>query len=90
MTSRSSVGREVNKVKCADDAVESSRQMTSTGAASRPKIGTCSGDKTLRVYDTGDFSELPFSPLSGHGYSVHCCASAPAASSSPPAPPTPP
>ncbi|XP_055363502.1 WD repeat, SAM and U-box domain-containing protein 1 isoform X2 [Betta splendens] len=36
-------------------------------------LATCSGDKTLRVYDTTDFCELPFSPLSGHGYSVHCC-----------------
>ncbi|KAG7222332.1 hypothetical protein INR49_026758 [Caranx melampygus] len=40
-------------------------------------LATCSGDKTLRVYDTGDFSELPFSPLSGHGYSVHCCCFSP-------------
>ncbi|XP_040058503.2 WD repeat, SAM and U-box domain-containing protein 1 isoform X3 [Gasterosteus aculeatus] len=36
-------------------------------------LATCSGDKTLRVYNTADFSELPFSPLSGHGYGVHCC-----------------
>lgn len=36
-------------------------------------LATCSGDKTLRIYNTRDFSELPFSPLSGHGYSVHCC-----------------
>ncbi|CAF99784.1 unnamed protein product, partial [Tetraodon nigroviridis] len=36
-------------------------------------LATCSGDKTLRVYNCRDFSELPFSPLSGHGYSVHCC-----------------
>ncbi|XP_070696971.1 WD repeat, SAM and U-box domain-containing protein 1 isoform X2 [Pempheris klunzingeri] len=36
-------------------------------------LATCSGDKTLRIYSTRDFSELPFSPLSGHGYSVHCC-----------------
>ncbi|KAI3377511.1 hypothetical protein L3Q82_008684, partial [Scortum barcoo] len=36
-------------------------------------LATCSGDKTLRIYNTCDFSELPFSPLSGHGYSVHCC-----------------
>ncbi|XP_070694025.1 WD repeat, SAM and U-box domain-containing protein 1-like isoform X2 [Pempheris klunzingeri] len=36
-------------------------------------LATCSGDKTLRLYGTADFSELPFSPLSGHGYGVHCC-----------------
>ncbi|XP_074470625.1 WD repeat, SAM and U-box domain-containing protein 1-like isoform X2 [Sebastes fasciatus] len=36
-------------------------------------FASCSGDKTLRVYNTRDFSELPFSPLSGHGYGVHCC-----------------
>ncbi|XP_013858434.1 WD repeat, SAM and U-box domain-containing protein 1 [Austrofundulus limnaeus] len=35
-------------------------------------LATCSGDKTVRVYSTRDFSELPFSPLTGHGYSVHC------------------
>ncbi|CAN9507212.1 unnamed protein product [Ophioblennius macclurei] len=39
-----------------------------------PKLlATCSGDKTLRVYNADDFSELAFSPLSGHGYGVHCC-----------------
>ncbi|XP_055734856.1 WD repeat, SAM and U-box domain-containing protein 1-like [Salvelinus fontinalis] len=36
-------------------------------------LATCSGDKTIRVYNTNDFSELPFSPLSGHRYGVHCC-----------------
>uniref|UniRef100_A0A4W6FR40 WD repeat, SAM and U-box domain-containing protein 1 n=1 Tax=Lates calcarifer TaxID=8187 RepID=A0A4W6FR40_LATCA len=36
-------------------------------------LATCSVDKTLRVYNTADFSELPYSPLSGHGYGVHCC-----------------
>lgn len=36
-------------------------------------LATSSGDKTIRVYDTEDFSELPYSPLSGHGYRVHCC-----------------
>lgn len=36
-------------------------------------LATCSGDKTVRVYNTSDFSELPFSPLTGHGYGVHCC-----------------
>ncbi|KAM7424363.1 hypothetical protein PAMA_000622 [Pampus argenteus] len=42
-------------------------------AFSTKLLATCSGDKTLRIYNTHDFSELPFSPLSGHGYSVHCC-----------------
>uniref|UniRef100_A0A3B4D0Q6 WD repeat, SAM and U-box domain-containing protein 1 n=1 Tax=Pygocentrus nattereri TaxID=42514 RepID=A0A3B4D0Q6_PYGNA len=36
-------------------------------------LATCSGDKTVRVYSSSDFSELPFSPLTGHGYGVHCC-----------------
>ncbi|KAF7667905.1 hypothetical protein LDENG_00041490 [Lucifuga dentata] len=36
-------------------------------------LASCSGDKTIRIYNTHDFSELPFSPLSGHGYGVHCC-----------------
>ncbi|XP_041839495.1 WD repeat, SAM and U-box domain-containing protein 1 isoform X2 [Melanotaenia boesemani] len=42
-------------------------------AFSAKLLATCSGDKTVRVYSSHDFSELPFSPLSGHGYSVHCC-----------------
>ncbi|KAM4631175.1 WD repeat, SAM and U-box domain-containing protein 1 [Polymixia lowei] len=42
-------------------------------AFSATLLATCSGDKTLRVYDTRDFSELSYSPLSGHGYGVHCC-----------------
>uniref|UniRef100_A0A3Q3K056 WD repeat, SAM and U-box domain-containing protein 1 n=1 Tax=Monopterus albus TaxID=43700 RepID=A0A3Q3K056_MONAL len=42
-------------------------------AFSAKLLATCSGDKTLRVYDASDFSEMPFSPLSGQGYSVHCC-----------------
>uniref|UniRef100_A0A3B4Y046 SAM domain-containing protein n=1 Tax=Seriola lalandi dorsalis TaxID=1841481 RepID=A0A3B4Y046_SERLL len=45
-----------------------------SGCAFSPSLlATCSADKTLRVYNTADFSELPFSPLSGHGYGVHCC-----------------
>lgn len=40
-------------------------------------LATCSADKTVRVYSTRDFSELPFSPLSGHGYGVHCCCFSP-------------
>uniref|UniRef100_A0A8C5H6W6 WD repeat, SAM and U-box domain-containing protein 1 n=1 Tax=Gouania willdenowi TaxID=441366 RepID=A0A8C5H6W6_GOUWI len=42
-------------------------------AFSAKLLATCSGDKTLRIYNSHDFSELPFSPLWGHGYSVHCC-----------------
>ncbi|XP_072300450.1 WD repeat, SAM and U-box domain-containing protein 1-like [Eucyclogobius newberryi] len=43
-------------------------------AFSASLLATCSGDKTLRVYSaSADFSERPFSPLSGHGYGVHCC-----------------
>ncbi|XP_061925965.1 WD repeat, SAM and U-box domain-containing protein 1 isoform X2 [Entelurus aequoreus] len=40
-------------------------------------LATCSGDKTVRVYNTKDFSELAFSPLEGHGYGVHCCCFSP-------------
>uniref|UniRef100_A0A3Q3EJZ0 WD repeat, SAM and U-box domain-containing protein 1 n=1 Tax=Labrus bergylta TaxID=56723 RepID=A0A3Q3EJZ0_9LABR len=47
--------------------------MVSCCAFSPSLLATSSGDKTLRVYNTADFSELPFSPLSGHGYGVHCC-----------------
>uniref|UniRef100_A0A673HIB7 WD repeat, SAM and U-box domain-containing protein 1 n=1 Tax=Sinocyclocheilus rhinocerous TaxID=307959 RepID=A0A673HIB7_9TELE len=36
-------------------------------------LATCSADKSICVYSARDFSELPFSPLSGHGYGVHCC-----------------
>uniref|UniRef100_A0A672KGC7 WD repeat, SAM and U-box domain-containing protein 1 n=1 Tax=Sinocyclocheilus grahami TaxID=75366 RepID=A0A672KGC7_SINGR len=40
-------------------------------------LATCSADKSICVYSARDFSELPFSPLSGHGYGVHyCCFSA--------------
>ncbi|KAG9340884.1 hypothetical protein JZ751_020077 [Albula glossodonta] len=43
-----------------------------------PKLlATCSSDKTVRIYCTQDFSELPFSPLTGHGYGVHCCCFSP-------------
>ncbi|KAJ8352244.1 hypothetical protein SKAU_G00237200 [Synaphobranchus kaupii] len=40
-------------------------------------LATCSSDKTIRVYFTRDFSELGFSPLTGHGYGVHCCCFSP-------------
>uniref|UniRef100_A0A8C9SKN9 WD repeat, SAM and U-box domain-containing protein 1 n=1 Tax=Scleropages formosus TaxID=113540 RepID=A0A8C9SKN9_SCLFO len=42
-------------------------------AFSASLLATCSTDKTVRVYSVRDFSELPFSPLTGHGYGVHCC-----------------
>lgn len=46
-------------------------------AFSSSLLASCSADKTLRLYSAGDFSEMPFSPLSGHGYGVHsCCFSA--------------
>ncbi|XP_068612993.1 WD repeat, SAM and U-box domain-containing protein 1-like [Brachionichthys hirsutus] len=40
-------------------------------------LATASGDKTIRVYRAADFSQLPFSPLSGHGYGVRCCCFSP-------------
>ncbi|XP_037645818.1 WD repeat, SAM and U-box domain-containing protein 1-like isoform X2 [Sebastes umbrosus] len=49
-------------------------------AFSASLLATCSGDKTLRVYNTTDFSEVSFSPLSGHGYGVHCCCFSPCGS----------
>ncbi|KAG7466910.1 hypothetical protein MATL_G00147370 [Megalops atlanticus] len=42
-------------------------------AFSRNRLATCSTDKTIRIYSIPDFSELAFSPLTGHGYMVHCC-----------------
>lgn len=49
------------------------RDEVNSCAFSPTLLATCSGDKTIRIYDTSDFSELPFSPLSGHEYGVHCC-----------------
>uniref|UniRef100_W5KAU8 WD repeat, SAM and U-box domain-containing protein 1 n=1 Tax=Astyanax mexicanus TaxID=7994 RepID=W5KAU8_ASTMX len=46
-------------------------------AFSSTLLATCSADKTIRVYSTRDFTELSFSPLSGHGYGVHCCCFSP-------------
>ncbi|NWU15884.1 WSDU1 protein, partial [Cephalopterus ornatus] len=40
-------------------------------------LATCSLDKTVRVYSLSDFSELPYSPLHGHTYAVHCCCFSP-------------
>uniref|UniRef100_A0A8C5PRE2 WD repeat, SAM and U-box domain-containing protein 1 n=1 Tax=Leptobrachium leishanense TaxID=445787 RepID=A0A8C5PRE2_9ANUR len=36
-------------------------------------LATCSLDKAIRVYTLNDFKEVPFSPLRGHTYGVHCC-----------------
>ncbi|XP_061924784.1 WD repeat, SAM and U-box domain-containing protein 1-like [Entelurus aequoreus] len=41
-------------------------------------LATGSGDKSLRLYDTSDFSELPCSPLRAHGYGVRSCCFTPA------------
>ncbi|XP_054237119.1 WD repeat, SAM and U-box domain-containing protein 1 isoform X2 [Indicator indicator] len=40
-------------------------------------LATCSLDKTVRVYSLKDFSQLPYSPLKGHTYAVHCCCFSP-------------
>lgn len=40
-------------------------------------LATASGDKTVRLWDTADFSELTASPLVGHSYYVHCCTFSP-------------
>ncbi|XP_064612039.1 WD repeat, SAM and U-box domain-containing protein 1-like [Liolophura sinensis] len=36
-------------------------------------LATCSGDKTVRLWSTEDFAELPISPLCGHTYVVYKC-----------------
>lgn len=41
------------------------------------KLATCSGDKTVRLWDPEDLSEVSFSPLMGHTYYVHCCTFSP-------------
>lgn len=41
------------------------------------KLATCSGDKTVRLWDTDDYTELTCSPLCGHSYYVHCCTFSP-------------
>lgn len=46
-------------------------------AFSSSRLATCSLDKTIRVYSLSDFSELPYSPLAGHAYAVHCCCFSP-------------
>ncbi|ESP02890.1 hypothetical protein LOTGIDRAFT_156843 [Lottia gigantea] len=39
----------------------------------KEELVTCSGDKTVRVWNIQDFSELPCSPLLAHTYIVNCC-----------------
>nr|XP_056717280.1 WD repeat, SAM and U-box domain-containing protein 1 [Euleptes europaea] len=40
-------------------------------------LATCSLDKTIRLYSLNNFEELPYSPLKGHTYAVHCCCFSP-------------
>lgn len=45
-----------------------------TGVAyTQGKLATISGDKTVRLWNTEDYSELPCSPLLGHTYIIHFC-----------------
>lgn len=53
--------------------LQSHRDDVNCCAFSGALLATCSADKSICVYSSRDFSELPFSPLSGHGYGVHCC-----------------
>ncbi|GFO31808.1 WD repeat, sam and u-box domain-containing protein 1 [Plakobranchus ocellatus] len=46
-------------------------------AYSNNLLATCSADKTVRLWDTKDYSEMPSSPLTGHSYLIHCCAFSP-------------
>uniref|UniRef100_A0A8D0HPJ7 WD repeat, SAM and U-box domain-containing protein 1 n=1 Tax=Sphenodon punctatus TaxID=8508 RepID=A0A8D0HPJ7_SPHPU len=46
-------------------------------AFSSSYLATCSLDKTIRLYSLSNFTELPYSPLKGHTYSVHCCCFSP-------------
>ncbi|KAK3105791.1 hypothetical protein FSP39_005813 [Pinctada imbricata] len=41
------------------------------------KLATCSGDKTVRLWDQEDLTEVSYSPLMGHTYYVHCCTFSP-------------
>ncbi|XP_077176091.1 WD repeat, SAM and U-box domain-containing protein 1 [Paroedura picta] len=40
-------------------------------------LATCSLDKTIRLYFLSNFEQLPYSPLKGHTYAVHCCCFSP-------------
>ncbi|XP_042303084.1 WD repeat, SAM and U-box domain-containing protein 1 isoform X1 [Sceloporus undulatus] len=46
-------------------------------AFSSSYLATCSLDKTVRLYSLSNFEELPYSPLEGHTYAVHCCCFSP-------------
>ncbi|XP_032066923.1 WD repeat, SAM and U-box domain-containing protein 1 isoform X2 [Thamnophis elegans] len=46
-------------------------------AFSSSYLATCSLDKTVRLYSLNDFDEVPYSPLKGHTYAVHCCCFSP-------------
>lgn len=46
-------------------------------AISSSHLATCSLDKTVRLYSLSHFDELPYSPLKGHTYAVHCCCFSP-------------
>ena len=46
-------------------------------AFSNDKLATVSGDKTVRLWSTDDYSELPCSPLLGHSYIIHYCTFSP-------------
>ncbi|XP_063174402.1 WD repeat, SAM and U-box domain-containing protein 1 [Candoia aspera] len=46
-------------------------------AFSSSYLATCSLDKTVRLYSLNNFSEVPYSPLKGHTYAVHCCCFSP-------------
>ena len=41
------------------------------------KLASASADKTVRLWSTEDFSELPCSPVMGHHYTVHHCTFSP-------------
>ncbi|XP_077993545.1 WD repeat, SAM and U-box domain-containing protein 1-like isoform X2 [Glandiceps talaboti] len=41
-------------------------------AFSTKYLATCSGDKTIRLWNIDDFTEVSHSPLRGHSYYVHC------------------
>ncbi|XP_071495937.1 WD repeat, SAM and U-box domain-containing protein 1-like [Diadema antillarum] len=42
-------------------------------AFSASLLSTCSGDKSVRLWNSQTFEELSFSPLLGHSYYVHWC-----------------